>query len=433
MWQYLQSKWQSLIFRLLLYFLLSMLALAIIVGFSFAQRLKPHFHHEILPNVERYIEYIIDDIGNPPDLAVARQLADRLPIEIRIVGQDIDWASSPMIKPADRYRFEPAPPPYDNVYIGHHRRDEVLLIRQQAYQYLFTLDNGFRQRSERRHWILFLMLGGVLFVLYLAIRRMFRPIGVISQQVEKIGQGDLEQTIASQGRGELAMLAEGINRMSARIKSMLESKSGLLLAISHELRSPITRMRVNLELLEHSETRQKLIDDIHEMEALVAAILESEKLNTQHAPLSRSRCEMIELIDEVIRAHPCRDRIKSKLSPQELSVDRLRIRLLLKNLLDNACHYSGEQAMIEVSLESGGEFCTIAVRDQGMGIDSEQLPHITEAFYRPDSARQRNTGGYGLGLYLCRLIVDAHGGRLTIESEPGVGTRVTVSLPLDNS
>jgi signal transduction histidine kinase len=434
MWPYLQSRWQSLVFRLLFYFLLSMLTLAVILAGSFAKRLKPHVQNEILPNVERYIEYLIDDIGDPPDLSIAQQLADQLPFEVRIEGQGVDWTSSPKLKAIAGYEFEPAPHPYDNVYLSHHRRDQYLLIQKQGYQYLFAVDNSFRRGSERRHGVLFLLLGSVLLLLYLLIRRMFKPIQAMSEQVGKIGAGDLTQDIETDGKGELGMLAEGINRMSARIKVMLESKSALLLAISHELRSPITRMRVNLELLAESEIQQKLINDIREMETLIASILESEKLNAGHAPLMLSRCEMLGLVEEVIKAHPCRNRIKTRLSPVELEIDQLRMKLLIKNLIDNACHYTiDDQEEVEISLSHNQKNVNIEVRDRGVGIKTEDIPKVTEPFFRPDSSRQRDTGGYGLGLYLCKLIVDAHGGQIVIESEPGNGTKVIVILPLDNS
>ena len=434
MWDYLQTRWQSLIFRLLFYFLISSLALAVILATSFAQRLKPHVQNEILPNVARYIDYLIDDIGNPPDLSTARKLANELPFEIRIEGKGVDWASSPKLKAIDSYDFKPAPRPYDNVYFSHHRRDQYLLIQEQGYRYLFAVDNSFRQGAERRHWVLFVTLGSILFLLYLAIRRMFRPIGAISSQVKKIGEGDLTQAVQLQGKGELALLATGINRMAQQIKAMLESKSGLLLAISHELRSPMTRMRVNLELLEESEIQQKLIDDIREMETLVAAILESEKLNSSHAPLNLSHCELLNLIEEVVQHHPCRNRIKTSMSPIELEVDQLRIKLLIKNLLDNACRYSAdEQNLINVSLSHDQNHALIEVQDRGIGIAAEDIPRLTEAFYRSDHARQRDTGGYGLGLYLCKLVVEAHGGQIVIESEPGRGTRISVKLPFDNS
>jgi signal transduction histidine kinase len=190
-------------------------------------------------------------------------------------------------------------------------------------------------------------------------------------------------------------------------------------------------MRVNLELLDESEVQAKLIEDVREMESLVAAILESERLNNRHATLSRSQCEILTLIEEVVLQHPCADRIKTSLSPVQLDVDQLRMKLLLKNLIDNACHYSSrQQQAIEISLRKDNDSVIISVRDHGDGIESAEIPRLTEAFYRSDQARRRNTGGYGLGLYLCKLIVDAHDGEMLIESEPGSGTCVVVKLPL---
>ncbi|HKJ50418.1 MAG TPA: HAMP domain-containing sensor histidine kinase [Gammaproteobacteria bacterium] len=431
---YLRAKWQSLVFRLLFYFVVALLALAVAVTISFTKRFKPHLRNEILPNLERYIEYLIDDIGHPPDLSVAQKLAAELPFEIRIEGPGIEWSSSPDLGPISGYQFKPAPPPYGSVLLSHRRRDQYLMMQQQGYRYLFAVDDSFRRQSERRHGYLFLFLGLVLVLLYLAIRRMLRPIEAISRQVAKIGDGDLDQTIDEGGSNELASLAAGVNHMSARIKSMLESKSGLLLAISHELRSPLTRMRINLELLEDSKTRRKLIDDLREMESLVSAILESEKLGSGHAPLNLRKCQLMTLIEEVVAAHPSADRIKTSLTPVEIDGDELRLKLLVKNLIDNACHYSrAGKDPVEVRLLGDDDSASIEVRDQGVGIAAEELPRLTEAFYRPDSSRGRDTGGYGLGLYLCKLVVDAHHGRLSIDSEPGKGTCVVVDLPFDNS
>jgi signal transduction histidine kinase len=434
MLNYLVSKWQSLIFRLLFYFMLSILALAVVLGISFTQRLKPHVQQQILPNVERYLDYLISDIGDPPDLIVAQQLADELPFEIRIEGQGSQWASNPAIKPISSYRFEAAPPPYENVYYGHQRRTELLLIKHDDLQYLFVVEDSFRRGAERRHGLLFVGLAAILLLLYIGIRRLFRPLGVMSEQVRRIGEGDLQQSIEVENKGELGLLATGINRMSRQIKSMLESKSGLLLAISHELRSPLTRMRVNLELLDDDDLRSKLIDDTREMEALIAAILESEKLSSSHAPLLLRQSQLAELVREVVANHPQSSRIDMQLTATPLAVDELRFKLLLKNLIDNALQYSREpDAHIEVHLHRERTAAILEVVDQGVGIAASDIPKLTGAFYRPDSARQRNTGGYGLGLYLCQLIVDAHGGGLRIESVPGKGTRVVVSLPADNS
>ena len=434
MWSYLRRKWQSLVFRLLFYFVLAILALAIALTVSFAKRFRPQVENTILPNLGRYIEYLVEDIGYPPDLRRAAELAEQLPFEIRIEGQGVEWSSNPGIGPIDEYRLSPAPKPHDRIFFGRHRRNQYLVVQARGYSYLFAIDDEFRRGSERRHWILFASLGLILAILYIAIRRMLRPIEAISRQVEKIGEGDLEQQLNTQGGSELARLADGVNHMSGRIKSMLESKSALLLAISHELRSPMTRMRVNLELQEPNETRQKLIDDLREMESLVTAILESERLNSSHAPLNLGRCQLLRLVEDVVSAHPQAGRIRTRLTPVEMIADELRLRLLLKNLIDNACHYSKpSDGLVEVVLECTSDQVRIEVRDQGIGIEARELPRLTEAFYRPDDARGRATGGYGLGLYLCMLVVDAHRGRMTIESEPGEGTLVAVELPLDNS
>jgi signal transduction histidine kinase len=136
----------------------------------------------------------------------------------------------------------------------------------------------------------------------------------------------------------------------------------------------------------------------------------------------------------VVANHSQSHRIDMQLTPIKLAVDELRFKLLLKNLIDNALQYSREpEAHIEIHLQRTPTAAILEVVDQGVGIAAVDIPRLTEAFYRPDSARQRNTGGYGLGLYLCQLIVDAHGGVLRIESEPGKGSKVVVNLPADNS
>jgi len=434
MFEFLARRWHSLVFRLLLYFSLAILALALVLAFSFSQRLRPHVQQQILPNVERYLDYLVSDIGNPPDLAIARDLAANLPFEVRIEGQGIEWASSAGIGPIGSYRFKAAPTPYESIYYGHSRRQELVMIERNGLRYLFVVEDGFRRGSERRHWLLFMGLGVILLLLYLGIRRLFRPIAALSEQVRKIGEGDLEQSLDMVNKGELGMLVEGVNRMSSQIRLMLENKSGLLLAISHELRSPLTRMRVNLELLDDSDVRSQLIADSREMENLLGAILESEKLSSGHAPLTRVRVDLAQLVGAVVDVHPGRERIRCELSAVQLEIDELRIKLLIKNLLDNALQYSEPAGQaVQVLLHSSPAAAILEVVDQGIGIAADELPRLGEAFYRPDSARQRNTGGYGLGLYLCRLICAAHGGELCIESVPGRGTRVIVSLPMDNS
>jgi signal transduction histidine kinase len=407
-----------------------MIVVALILGVNFANRIKPHFKNDLLPNLAGYIQYVVEDIGTPPNLSRAKTLALELPFELRIEGDDIEWSSQADIQPIDRYRLKRAPAPYQNYLVGSQRNHHFLAFQTGEYRYLFLVDNEFRRHQGQRHWVLFLLLGSTLVILYLVIRRLFRPIKLISQQVQRIGDGMFDQSIELHGNDELTKLAAGVNAMSLQIKSMLESKAGLLLALSHELRSPITRMRVNLELLDESSPRNALIDDIVEMESLISNILETEKLNTAHAPLNLTCCDLAKLIEAAVDRYFATENINLNLAPAEGKFDEFRFKLLVKNLLDNALRYSvGYELAIDISLSKQNGQIILVITDHGSGIAEQELERITQPFYRTDRARQRSTGGYGLGLYLCQLIVDAHGGKMAISSKSGAGTTVRISFP----
>jgi signal transduction histidine kinase len=222
--------------------------------------------------------------------------------------------------------------------------------------------------------------------------------------------------------------------MADDVQGMLEAKRQLMLAISHELRSPLTRSKVALAMLDDDTTRDSLLEDIDEMERLISDLLESEALNTRHAILRREPVNLAELVESIVNDDfSSRDeKIDLEIAPMlpRVELDVTRIRLLLRNLIDNALRYNpddGAPILVSVLSEAGG--VEIAIQDHGPGIPSEHLAHVTEPFYRADPARSRSTGGVGLGLYLCRLIVEAHGGSLSIQSNPETGTRVSARLP----
>ncbi len=429
--EFLKRQYQSLIFRVLIYFVIACLVVAIVLGWNFASRIKPHFYNEILPNLSQYIQYLVEDIGSPPDLDRAQDLTDKLPFELRIEGNGVGWSSSHSLQQIKNYSITPAPFPYQQYSIGRLKRGHLLLVESADYRFLFVIDSDFRSGSKHRHWVLFVLLSGILIVLYLAIRYLFSPVQDISRHVKKIGAGELDKTIAVKGANELSHLASGINEMMLKIKSMLEGKAALLLAISHELRSPITRMRINIELLEDSEKKTVLLDDIREMEYLVSTILETERLNSGHSQLNRIRFDMVDLVDQIITQYFRSCEIKLSMLPMEVNLDKVRIELLVKNLIDNACRYSTEsEKPVDIILEQERDTMKFSVIDYGPGVNSDDLPRLIDPFYRSDSARQRKTGGYGLGLYLCRLIVEAHNGSLSLKSGPGQGMVVVVAIPL---
>jgi signal transduction histidine kinase len=264
------------------------------------------------------------------------------------------------------------------------------------------------------------------------VRRLFRPIEIIRQDVTRFGQGDLTHRISIKRRDELGDLAQSINNMAGEIEQMLEGKRQLLLAISHELRSPLTRARVNAELIDRSEPQQRIIQDLQQMELELTELLETERLGSRHAKLEREDLSPATLLDDVLARHfpeagiACRHLNDSS----KFKLDSVRVRLLIRNLLENALRHTPADAELPILTSEGSRTgWRLTIEDHGEGIEAEHLQQITQPFYRTDKARQRETGGYGLGLYLCKVIVEAHGGCLEIESKPGEGTRVSALFP----
>jgi signal transduction histidine kinase len=275
---------------------------------------------------------------------------------------------------------------------------------------------------------------------YRRVRRLLRPLDDIRAGALRFGAGDFTQAIAvqrPQHPDELGELAGTINTMAADIQQMLDAKRSLLLAISHELRSPLTRARLNTELLPETETlqasREALLRDLALMRDLVTDLLESERLSARHAALHCEPVDLNALAQEVVQSlgQAVQQDIAADLP--RLQVDAARLRLLLRNLLDNALRHSvdaSQAPMLRIAAtEQGG--MNLSVRDFGADMPPEQLPQLAQAFYRPDAARTRDDGGVGLGLYLCKLVALAHGGTFTI-ANANPGLVITVTLPPSN-
>ena len=421
---------QSLITRLMIYFLASGLIVIAVFGFGIASNLKVHFKQEVLPNIVQYLEYIVQDIGSPPDIGKAKRLSDGLAFELSIQGPGVNWQSHESIPDISRLHFEAVPVPYDHYQVAFERGNNYLLLEKGGYRYLYVVGRLFKPDSHRHDFpvLVFIML--ILLVLFLLIRHSLKPLKPINEAVVRIGQGNLLQPLQPSGSIEFKNLGRGINEMSRQIHSMLQAKQELLLAISHELRSPLTRARVNLELIANDDIRQALVEDIREMESLIALILESERLNQPHAVLNKTQFRLDEMIKHLLNEFFSDRHIHLELSSIMIHADRPRLELLIKNLLDNAFKYTAESdAKPELRVSQQDQHIVLEIIDHGCGMSEQDLERATQAFYRADPARQRATGGYGLGLYLCQKIVDAHQASMDISSQLGEGTRIQIMLP----
>ena len=435
----------SLRVRLVALFLLLALAMTAIFVIGMQRALSIGWRDAARPLVMDYVDKLAADIGNPPRIEAAQALVQRLPLSIRISGPQVNWRSNPN------------EPDYDHPN-NHRLRDspaDANAWNADAPRFFErTTADGHRIRfglnvqvwHDRPRFIGWVTLGVLLLLTALAyarVRHMLRPLDDIQAGAQRFGAGDFAQPIPmrhAKHPDELGELAATINTMGADIHQMLEAKRTLLLAISHELRSPLTRARLNTELLPETpdvqHSREALLRDLGQMRDLVADLLESERLASPHAALHREPTDLAALVAEVVAALDAETNgssaIVQTLQPgvPMLQLDPTRMRLLLRNLLDNALRHSVDAAQPpQVSLAQMADGTVqITVRDFGTGVPDDQLPHLAQPFYRPDTARTRESGGVGLGLYLCKLVALAHGGSFALRNaQPGL--EVAVSLP----
>ena len=430
-----RKRRHSLSGKLIVLFLFMGVVFVLLVGGGIRHAFQEHFRSNIRPHITQYLEYVRTDIGSPPDRGRARQLADKLNIEIQIFDTAGRWSSTGRITDLEdiaveqRFRIDGT----EYLHVEDDAHQHYLMARDDDATLLFNVPRLRDERSGFRGWIPLLILLALLLVLYHATRRLFKPLDAIRAGVQKFGAGNMEHRIDIRRKDELGELAASINTMAGDIQQMLDAKRQLLLAISHELRSPLTRARVAAEMLEADHRKDQIVQDINEMENLIEELIETERLSSPHRTLNRTRTNIAELVEEAVQTWFGSDGIALHRpeNPVMLDVDAARIRLLLKNLLQNALRHTPAGAPApEIDLAMDGKRAIITVTDHGRGIDARHLKHLTEPFYRVDPSRRRETGGYGLGLYLCRMIVEAHDGRLDIDSAVGKGTRVSISLPV---
>lgn len=392
-----------------------------------------------------HVDYVQRDIGDPPRIDSAIAITQQVPVDIRITGDDIDWASDPDFPAMDELTFgasdvfseEPGAllDELDNVEFAVSGSHRFLKIDQGNFNIIVSSPRIADTGSGQAFLPIILAIGLIwLAIAYLCVRWLFRPIADIREGAERIGKGDLEHRITHIRRDELGDLAEEINKLAGDVRGMLDAKRQLLLGISHELRSPLSRLRLALEFIDDSETKSDLTGEISEMEQIIATLLEAERLNTRHAILNRTVVQVDELIEQLIDDYF--EREKDRISVEvigdsvEANVDDVRLLLLMKNLISNALRYTDAAAGgVRIFIEKSGHDLNLTVEDDGPGFAPDHVSKIGEPFFRGDPSRTRDTGGTGLGIYIARLVAEAHGGSLVLDQDYTNGARLKVSIP----
>ena len=289
-------------------------------------------------------------------------------------------------------------------------------------------------------------IGGVLLVSLLS-RQVLAPVRSLSSAARLLGRGDLSQRVSTQGRDEISHLGRTFNSMAEDLEKVEQQRRSMMADVAHELRTPLSNIQGYLEAVRDGllQPDNHTIDTIHQQALHLALLVEDLRLLAlAEAGALRLNMELSSL-EQVLEKSMQAVRPRAEASSIALSLevqpdfplvemDRTRIAQVVGNLLENAITHTPQGGRVTVSAEvTAAGWARVTVADTGAGIPPDDLPQVFERFYRADPSRTRSTGGAGLGLTIARQLVEAHGGAIHVESEPGKGSRFVFELPTAGS
>ncbi len=277
----------------------------------------------------------------------------------------------------------------------------------------------------------FLLMTAVAAVLTIwAVRRLTRPVRTLAEAAEALGRDVNAPPLPEDGPEEVATAARAFNTMAGRIRRFVADRTELLTAIGHDLRTPITRLKLRAEFMEDADQRARMLADLAELEAMVSATLAFGRDSRSSEPaVPLDLAELLQtILDEAKDAWPAAEHALTYEGPAHLTIRgrSLSLKRALTNLVANAVKYGGS-ARIRLSPPADGTVW-VEIEDDGPGIRPEELEKVFEPFHRGESSRNRETGGVGLGLPIARNILRSHGGDVVLANRPGGGLKAAVTL-----
>jgi len=288
----------------------------------------------------------------------------------------------------------------------------------------------------------FLVIGAVAVIFWLAAVGVIVPIRRIASTIAAFGQGELSVRVRSRRPDEIGQLGRSFNQMAERLERLIVSERRLLGDISHELRSPLARLKFAVKLARTSEDKNAAMDrierDIDRIASLVSDIVEITSVEGDPAMRVTESVDVNRIVEEVVQdctveaeVRGCRIDSTGRIE-DSVQGSRELLRRAVENVVRNAVRYSPDQASIELSLAESDHHAEIAVRDHGPGVPQDALRRIFDPFFRVEEARNTNGGGSGLGLSIAKRAVQAHHGDITAENA-APGLRVRISIPIVTS
>ena len=294
----------------------------------------------------------------------------------------------------------------------------------------------------------FLIWSGILAVGLAAVltfflsRRILAPVEGLSRAARALARGEFSQRVSVTSRDEVGELGRTFNAMASELATTEEVRRSLVADVAHELRTPLSNIRGYLEgirdgvVTANPDTLRSMHEEVLLLTRLIEDLQELALAESGQMDLYLQPCNLAELTKRAVAGVQPSAELKGVVLTTDVAdhapvaADPERIGQVLRNLLANAVNYTGAGGSIKVSLHRGDGCARVRVEDTGVGIAEEDLPYVFERFYRVDKSRSRSTGGVGLGLTIAKRMVEAHGGRMAVESTAGEGSTFSFTLPL---
>ena len=271
-----------------------------------------------------------------------------------------------------------------------------------------------------------LAIAGISLVITMALTR---PLEKLTQAANSFGRGQKVNLLKERGASDIRQAAAAFNQMQKQLVEALQSQQHMLASIGHDLRTPLTSLRVRAETLPNSPQRDKIIAKMDDLAAMLEAILGFAKLHSDPSALTKQPTYLASMLTAL-----CNDYQTAKqkcaltimCEPPKLDVDGLHLRRAIGNIIDNGLFFGSN---VSVWLDRSSSHAIIRIEDDGPGVKADKLAQLTKPFFRTETSRNSGSGGIGMGLALAQQVIDLHHGDLQFENMPG-GFRVTVMLPL---
>jgi len=302
---------------------------------------------------------------------------------------------------------------------------EIRIKYQDGYLQIFFPKNKIAPSSVRI-FALWITLPGFLLIslAIIFLKNQTRPIVNLAKAAERFGKGEFVKGFRPSGAREIRLAAYEFDKMRKRITVHLNQRSEMLSGISHDLRTPLTRLKLQLELLNQKELAKKMSDDIEEMERMLNEYLEFSRHQKNEETETVS---LNNLIEDIVKKYEGRQVYVNFEKNLIISIRLNAIKRCLVNLIDNGLSYGKK---VEITTEKTNTDVIIFVDDDGPGIPEKEYQNVMKPFYRIDESRGQNKSGVGLGLSIANDIIRSHGGSISLEKSPMKGLRVKISLPL---